>query len=250
MSLEEEYRKQQRWRDWQSILEALPSLTGARVLDLGCGAGEVAARLVARGARVTGVDGNEALLAAARQKRLEGAEFLHDELRNLELVAGAFDGIWCSFAAAYLPDLTTALEVWKRRLRPGGWIALTEVDDLFGHEPLSQETTDLFASYEKEALAAGRYDFHMGGKLAEHLAQSGFSVARCFTVGDRELAFDGPASPEVLEAWRARLARMQRLRAHCGAAIDRVEGELLDCLARPDHRSRARVRCCVAGRTD
>src|SRR5690242_11886921 len=143
MSLASEYKRQFSWRDWSTALGAVPLVPGQIVLDLGCGVGDQAAELVARGVRVIGIDSNEELLAAARSRGLENAEFRNHDLCALPDLGVLADGVWCSFAAAYLPSLRTMLESWKRHLRPGGWIALTEIDDLFGHEPLGAETKSI-----------------------------------------------------------------------------------------------------------
>lgn len=253
MSLADEYRRQRAWRDWGRVLDALPSLGGRTVLDLGCGAGDVAAELVDRGARVVGVDGNEELLAAARAKGLANASFHRADLRDpsdldriLESTLGApADGLWSSFAAAYFPDLAPVLAGWVRHLSPGGWVALTEIEDLFGHEPLPDRTEELLRAYAEDSLAAGRYDFHMGGKLRRHAERAGLTVWQELTLEDRELTFDGPAAPEVLEAWRSRLERMTLLQTFCGPHFPGLRDDLLACLAHPDHRSRARIRCCI-----
>jgi SAM-dependent methyltransferase len=210
--------------------------------------GDQAAELAARGARVLGFDANEELLLAARATGLAQAEFRQADLRALAGLELEADGIWCSFTAAYFPELPAVLRSWGRLLRPGGWIALTEVDDLFGHGPLGARSRALLEGYAREALRAGRYDFHMGHKLARHLEDSGFQVAKCLTLEDRELAFSGPADPGVVAAWRARFDRMQLLRAFCGPEFEAVRDEFLGSLARPDHQSTARVCCCLATR--
>ena len=206
----------------------------------------MAAELVARGARVIGVDMNEELLREARSRQLSNAEFRAGDLRTLPDLGIAADGLWCSFAAAYFPDLTTALTAWARSVRSGGWIALTEVDDLFGHEPLSGRTRALFRAYAEGALAAGGYDFHMGRKLRAHLERSGFTVSKMLTLEDQELSFSGPARFEVLDAWRSRFNRMKLLRDFCGPDIDQVQEEFLGCLKRADHTSAAKIYCCIA----
>jgi SAM-dependent methyltransferase len=228
------------------VFEALPPLQGKTVLDLGCGVGDLAAEMVGRGARVIGVDLNEELLAAARGRGLAGAEFRKADLREpLDLEVG-IDGLWGGFVAAYFPDLPAALSRWAAHLRPGGWVALTEIDDFFGHKPLAERTRELFDGYAREALAAGRYDFHMGRKLRGHLERAGFTVTKELTLADRELSFDGPADPEVVEAWRVRLEGMTLLRDFCGPDFEALRDDLLGCLARADHRSRATVRFCLA----
>lgn len=252
MDLADEYRAQLAWRGWPAILAALPLRRGDVVLDLGCGVGDLAAELAARGASVVGIDSNEELLAAARARGIAGATFLRGDLTALPSAAvpasgaGAANGIWNSFACAYFVDLAPVLAQWRECLRPGGWIALTEIDGLFAHEPLAPRTRELLAAYAADALAAGRYDFAMGRRLEEHLRRAGFSIVRTLELPDLEFAFDGPARPDVLDGWRRRLDRMGLLRAACGEEFEALRADFLGCLARPDHRSRCRVRGCIA----
>ncbi|MBI4248368.1 MAG: class I SAM-dependent methyltransferase [Elusimicrobia bacterium] len=249
MSLADDYKRQFGWRPWPSIFDALPSLPEQIVLDLGCGVGDQAAEFAARGARVIGIDANEELLRQARARRLPNAEFRLCDLRASPDLGVVVDGLWCSFTASYFPDLPAALAAWAKHLRPGGWAALTEIDDLFGHEPLGSPTKALLDAYARDALAAGRYDFFMGRKLRNHLERSGFAVLKTLTLEDQELAFAGPARAEVLDAWRSRFDRMQLLRVFCGPNFERVREEFLGCLACAGHRSTAEVYCCIAAKT-
>jgi SAM-dependent methyltransferase len=250
MDLVDEYKRQARWRPWPVVVRALPPITGRTILDLGCAVGDQAAELVAHGARVIGVDANEDLLGEARSRGLANADFRAADLRATLPVTEPVDGLWCSFAAAYFTDLPAALERWATHLRPGGWMALTEIDDLFGHEPLPDATKSVFAAYARDALAARRYDFHMGRKLRQYLERSGFAVSTVLTLEDDELSFTGPAQPAVLDAWRNRLDRMRRLHDFCGPRFDQVRAEFLDCLASAEHRSIAKVYCCIGTRQD
>jgi SAM-dependent methyltransferase len=249
MNLAEHYRRQFEWRDWSTILAELPALTQQTVLDVGCGVGDVADALVARGARVIGFDANEELLREARGRGLANAEFRNADLRTVTDLGVAADGLWCSFTAAYFPELSTRLTAWSTPLKKGGWIALTEIDDLFGHEPLSDSTKALLRGYAAGALAAGRYDFHMGRKLRDHLERAGFRVTRTLAVADGELSFRGPARPGVIDAWRRRIDGMKLLRDYCDASFDEVKEEFLGCLALPDHTCSAKVYACIAHKT-
>lgn len=143
-------------------------------------------------------------------------------------------------------QLPKVLSRWAKHLKSDGWLVVTEVDDLFGHEPIAVETKTLLNAYAEGALAAGRYDFRMGRKLERHLLQAGFLVSKTFTLTDQELAFNGCAQPEVPEAWRDRFARMGLLRHFCGEKMGEVEEDFLKCLGRDDHRSLASVYCCIA----
>ena len=233
------------WRDWPALLDSLPSLNGQAVLDLGCGVGDLSSEFVARGTQVIGVDINEQFILEARSRSLPQAKFELADLRALPDFGIAVDGIWSSFTAAYFLDFPRLVCEWTRFLKPGGWMALVEIDDLFGHEPLGDRTRALLEGYACDSLTAGRYDFHMGHKLHEHLQQADFKVTREFTLADLELSFDGPASPGVVNAWRSRFKRMRLLRDYCGQSIDEVEDEFLNCLNRADHRARAKVYCCI-----
>ncbi len=250
MSLPSEYKRQLPWRTWSTALAKLPPLRGRTVLDLGCAIGDQSALLVAAGARVIGLDSNEELLREARSKRLPHTEFRQCDLSALpnDLV-GTADGLWCSFVPAYFPALPIALTEWARALRPGGFVALTEVDDLFAHEPLGPRVRSLLDAHTNDALLAQRYDFQMGRKLRAHLEAAKFIVSSETVLADHELSFDGPAPPEIVEAWRARFDRMKGLRARAGAEFEAVRDEFLACLSRADHRSRARVICCIATHT-
>jgi hypothetical protein len=191
------------------------------------------------------VDNSEDFLREARSRGLPNTEFRTNDLGTLPDLGIHADGLWSSFTAAYFPDLSAPLTAWIRNLKPGAWIALTEIDDLFGHELVSPRTRQLFEAYAKDALEAGRYDFHMGRKLKDHLRRLGCSDLTVLTVDDQEFSFRGPARPEVVDAWRDRFKRMSLLRTFFGSKMDEVEGEFLDCLAREDHQSAAKVYCCI-----
>ena len=226
-------------------MDLLPPLRGTTVFDLGCGVGDQAAALAERGARVVGVDTNQELLAVAQSRTIPNAEFRSADMKTLHDV-GIADGIWCSFAAAYVPELGPTLACWRQHLNPGGWVALTEVDDLFAHQPVEPMTSSLLEAYARDALAANRYDFHMGRKLRAYLEQAGFAIADSRTLIDQELSFDGPADSDVLDAWRSRFNRMKTLKDFSGAVFEAVRDDFLAALSRPDHHSLAKVYCCIA----
>ena len=69
--LSAQYERAERWRHRDEALACIPLLDGQRILDLGCGVGQVAARFHRLGAQVIGVDGNERLLEVARARHPE-----------------------------------------------------------------------------------------------------------------------------------------------------------------------------------
>jgi hypothetical protein len=130
--------------------------------------------------------------------------------------------------------------------KPGGWIALTEADELFGHRPLGKGSRELLADYADHALQQGWYDFHMGHKLADYAKQAGFKIVRDMRLEDAELAFTGPANEEVVDSWRRRFDRMKQLQRFCGSRFSELAQEFLDCLVRPDHQCDSSVCFCIA----
>lgn len=246
MTLADEYRRQRSFRDLVAVGEFVPLRSGEIVLDLGCGVGDWALDFASRGARVIGLDGNDELLEAARARATSNVEFRKADLAKPLPVEETVDGVFGSFVAAYFLDLDRALESWTAHLRVGGWVVLIEIDDLFGHEPVTPETRRLLDAYSEDGLRARRYDFRMGGKLTEFATRAGLRVIAERTFADREFAFSGPASSEVLAAWSKRLERMGLLRSFCGGNWDSVREDFLACLARPDHRSNRAVRGIVA----
>ena len=241
MSLSEDYLQQDRWRDWGRFLPLLPLEPGARVLDAGCSIGTMAGLLAAQGAEVTAIDLNPELLGFARSRGFAGVRFLEGDLSQLEelnLPEGSFDGIWCSFVAAYFPDLAPRLREWSRLLKPGGWIALLEIDDLLAHQPLEAEYSQLLEDFVTQAV---HYDFRMGRKLATHLQAAGFHRISTEDVQDPEFTRDGPVIPEVLAGWRRRLSRMIGLQNYCKDRFPGLEAALLSALADPAHTTACRV---------
>lgn len=101
-------------------LDALPA--DARVLDLACGTGQLAALLVERGFEVTGLDSSAGMLAIARS-RVPGATFVLADARSFEL-PDRFDAVLSVFDSLdhilSIDGLRSAFERVRVALVPGG----------------------------------------------------------------------------------------------------------------------------------
>lgn len=109
--------------DRPAMLALLPDVRGREVLDAGCGPGVYAQELVARGARVTGVDASPTMLALA-EKRLAGrAKFLNANLdAPLDMFpADSFDVIVSALALDHVRDWDALFAEFSRLLRDGGY---------------------------------------------------------------------------------------------------------------------------------
>lgn len=99
---------------------------GGSLLDLGCGAGDpIAAYLLERGYRVTGVDFSEPMLAIAR-RCLPAARWIQGDMRELAL-GEQFNGIlgWNSFFHLTQVEQRALIPRLADHLLPGGSLMLT-----------------------------------------------------------------------------------------------------------------------------
>jgi SAM-dependent methyltransferase len=111
------------------VVERLEAALGRRpatLLDLACGTGRHAAEFAAMGIEVTGVDINEELLTQAREQ-LPGAEFVAQDMTDLDLGGARFDAITCLFDSIGYPQrnelVIAALAGARRHLADGGAFA-------------------------------------------------------------------------------------------------------------------------------
>src|SRR5262245_26123877 len=104
------------------LLALLPGVSGRRVLDLGCGAGQLARHLAEAGAaEVIGIDVSERMLGLAR------AEWAHPRvtyrrsaIEQVEFPAARFDLVVSSLAFHYVEDYAGLVARIARWLSPGG----------------------------------------------------------------------------------------------------------------------------------
>jgi ubiquinone/menaquinone biosynthesis C-methylase UbiE len=103
----------------------------AKVLDFGCGAGNLATCLYVHGYQVTACDIAEKMIAEARQTFIATSiEWvnLSTEWRRLPFADNAFDGVIASSVFEYLDDLDLAFGELARVLRPGGVLVFSVPD--------------------------------------------------------------------------------------------------------------------------
>ena len=110
---------------------AAAHLAGAgRVLDLGCGEGQVARVAAAGGAAVVGLDPAWAQVAAARD-RAGGPAYVKGGAEALPFPDGAFDAVVTCLVLEHTEDLDGALAEVARVLSPGGRFVLFTNHPLF-----------------------------------------------------------------------------------------------------------------------
>ncbi|HMQ53605.1 MAG TPA: class I SAM-dependent methyltransferase [Anaerolineae bacterium] len=103
---------------------ALPA--GAKVLDVGCGAGATVQLLRDHGCWAGGLDLSAVLLQSGRQgsPRLP---FVQADGVRLPLVDGQLDAILAECSLSILAEVETALAEFNRLLRPGGYLIISDI---------------------------------------------------------------------------------------------------------------------------
>jgi SAM-dependent methyltransferase len=100
-----------------AFLALLPK--GARILELGCGAGGDTAEMLARGFDVRATDGSPEMAAVAAKRLGRRVEtLLFHELDDVE----AYDAVWANACLLHVPrdQLAHVLSLIWRALKPGG----------------------------------------------------------------------------------------------------------------------------------
>ena len=137
-------------RDWEHydigvhayhvrLLEAAAVQPGERVLDIGCGNGQVARDLARQGAVATGIDLSRQMIAKARELAdLPGLDYVEGDAQVYAFPAAAFDVVVSRFGAMFFTDRRAAFANLARATRPGGRLALMAWQGLADNEWLTQ----------------------------------------------------------------------------------------------------------------
>jgi len=106
------------WERARGLLEQLGPQPGERILDLGCGTGQLTSEIASRGAQVLGVDLSAEMVGEARRK-FPALRFEVADARALRF-SGEFDAVFSNAALHWIPEAEPVVAGVARALRPGG----------------------------------------------------------------------------------------------------------------------------------
>jgi SAM-dependent methyltransferase len=132
----EVYERENRAQDpdgalWAALRETAP-WAGADVLDVGCGDGFHLPVFAAEAASVTGVEPHPPLVERARRRVGDRARVLLAGAADLPLPAASVDLVHARTAYFFGPGCEPGLAEAQRVLRPGGAIAIIDLDATVG----------------------------------------------------------------------------------------------------------------------
>ncbi len=135
------------------------SLHGARVLDIGCGAGLLSEAMAREGARVTALDLAPELVEVAKLHLLESGLDVDYRLQSAEAMAAerpaSFDAITCMEMLEHVPDPASVLRACADLLVPGGRLVVSTLN----RTPLAFATAIVGAEYIAGLLPRGTHDY-------------------------------------------------------------------------------------------
>lgn len=150
--------------------------TATRILDVGCGTGEITSRLARMfpGATVVGVDIIEDHLELARKRYPELADrvtFQQGDAFALGFPDDSFDLVVCRHVLQAIPEAPKVLAELVRVGAPGGWLHVIAEDyDMIFSGPTRLDMGELWHRASREFARATGTDLHIGRNVYAMLA--------------------------------------------------------------------------------
>ena len=163
--------------DW---INALVSLQGRRVLDVGCGGGILSDSMARKGAQVTGIDLSAKALKVAQLHALEAQtpDVQYREVSAEALAAeapGCFDVVTCMEMLEHVPDPASVVQACATLVKPGGWVFFSTLN----RNPKSFLFAIVGAEYLLRLLPRGTHEYAKmirPSELARYCRQAGLEL--------------------------------------------------------------------------
>ena len=196
------------WPQEQRFFDRYQLASGARILDAGCGTGEISARLCERfpQASLLGVDVVDDHLARASARCASSggrARFENRSIFELGLPDRSFDLVVCRHVLQAIPHAERAVAELARVTRSGGWIHLIPEDYLMIHfEPNRLDADDFWTEGPRRFGEALGTDLRIGRRAYGILRRLGLSDITVDYVVVDTLRVPRPTFAAIFAAWR------------------------------------------------
>ncbi|MCD8514126.1 MAG: bifunctional 2-polyprenyl-6-hydroxyphenol methylase/3-demethylubiquinol 3-O-methyltransferase UbiG [Nitrincola sp.] len=161
------------------FIDRIATLSGKKVLDIGCGGGILSEAMAIRGADVTGIDMGEAPLKVAKLHGLESGVKVNYQRITAEEFAEqhpeSFDVVTCMEMIEHVPDPSSVIHACAKLVKPGGYVFLSTLN----RNPKSYLFAILGAEKLLKLVPDGTHDFNKfvrPAELAGWVRQSGLSL--------------------------------------------------------------------------
>jgi len=172
------------WRFGASLLESLKPQPGERILDVGCGTGQLTAEIARSGATVLGLDKSSDMLAEAC-KNYPDLEFVLSDAANFQFPE-PFDAVFSNAALHWVKDAEGAVRSISQALRPGGRF----IAEFGGHGNIASVQAALRVVFGPSADQRSPWYYPSIGQYAPLLERHGFEL-RDASLFDRPTPLEG-----------------------------------------------------------
>lgn len=161
------------WKMAEEVFLLLNPQPGDRILDVGCGTGQLTSRISASGARVVGIDSSGEMVRQARANYPEG-DFRVGDATNFSL-GERFDAVFSNAALHWVTQPEAAIERIAAHLKPGGRFAA----EFGGKGNVEAILTGMRTVLERRGLPLRNpWYFPSVGEYSGFLERHGFEVRR------------------------------------------------------------------------
>ncbi len=182
------------WKMGEELLETLAPQPGERILDLGCGTGQLTSAIAESGATVLGLDSSPDMIGQARQN-YPRLHFLLQDASAMNFDA-EFDAVFSNAALHWMRNAPAVAASMARCLRQGGRL-IAEFGGKGNINEIERAVRDVLSRYLDAALPPNRTYFPALGEYAKLLEDQGFEVRSAFLF-DRPTPLKGERG---LEQW-------------------------------------------------
>jgi ubiquinone/menaquinone biosynthesis C-methylase UbiE len=196
------------WPQEQAFLARYGLPADARIADIGCGTGEITARLAQLypRAQVLGVDLLDTLVNHARRRYAALAprlRFEQGDAFELRLPDAHFDLVVCRHMTQLVPEPEKVLHELARICRPGGWLHVLSEDYGMVHmEPGALDSDRLWRDGCIAYLRAIHTDGRIGRRTYGLLKALGITELRVDYVTVDTLRVPRETFASIIDAWR------------------------------------------------